>query len=81
MNNKIQIWKRKLAKEKLIQKLRVWEELKRDHSLPKFSILEDPDLFGAVNKRYGVEMVSDFSNQMLTEVNNDILKKITPNTT
>ena len=41
MNNKVEIWKRKLAKEKLKQQNKLWEELKRDHSLPKFNNLED----------------------------------------
>jgi len=62
MNNKIAIWKRKLAKEEQRQKMRVWKKLKSEFNEPSQTV-ED-------------ELISDMALQMRAKLDDDILREL-----
>lgn len=82
MNQKIAIWKRKLAKEKLRQQMKIWDRLKQTH--PKKRVLrgswstiayDDFNTF-ALDSDLEEKLVKEMAAEIDREILNTIMGKI-----
>lgn len=80
MNNKVEIWKRKLAKEKLKQQMKMWDALTKDHSRPKWQDftfdMDVNSMFPQSIDTFSSKVHDDLAKEMAKQIDDDILKAI-----
>ncbi len=78
MNNKLEIWKRKLAKNKLKQQMAMWDRLKQTH--PKYRKLNAKwtmDEFTELESMFGMDLENEMADILAKEIDKEILKSLT----
>ena len=80
MNNKVQIWKRKLAKEQHKQQMRMWDRLKYEQTfnseIPRFS---SAWTMGSTDFSFKIEdgVAADLAKMLTDEIDKEILQSLT----
>lgn len=77
MNNKVEIWKRRLAKNKLKQQMEMWERLKRTQ--PKVRKLKagwSIDEMQDINSIFSTDIENVLAKVMAEEINKEILNSL-----